>query len=369
MNQARTGPVLSLVDVCLGYEQSRTLLRRRNVQVLKNVGFDLYSGTTIGILGRNGAGKSSLLRVMAGILRPDSGRVVRHRPDLKISLQSMALGFQARLSGRENAIMGCLLMGLTRHEAEALLPKIVEFSGLSHCIDEALSTYSSGMRARLGFSVAYYTKSDVMLIDEALGVGDHEFRLKSREAMLSAIASDRTAVLVSHDETLLSEQCDELIWLENGRLVMRGKPGKVLAYYHDYDHMVRQLAKDLSTTVEVVRAHPNSEDPQALLQSLRGKLKATRVRDRKKLGVGPVKYFYPSRREILSQLVAQDCGSTVWVENTRLLAKGSDRAVRNLYLEYEDLVYRIAKTTGTNRKTAHRSQLNRQLVELLARIS
>jgi len=82
-----------------------------------------------------------------------------------------------------------------------------------------------------------------------------------------------------------------------------------------------------------------------------------------------VKYFYPSRREILSQLVAQDCGSTVWVENTRLLAKGSDRAVRNLYLEYEDLVYRIAKTTGTNRKTAHRAQLNRQLVELLARIS
>ncbi len=364
---AQAAPVLSLVDVCLRFEHSRSLLRSNDIEVLRGIDMVLHAGRTIGILGRNGAGKSSLLKIMAGVLQPDSGKVIHHRPDLKISLQSMALGFQPNLSGRENAVLGCLLMGLSRDQIDELIPEIIAFAGLSHCIDEALTTYSTGMRARLGFSVAYHTRADIMLIDEALGVGDHEFKLKSRNAMLEAISSDSTAVLVSHDEHFLSEHCDELLWLENGQLIMQDSPEEVLAYYHDYDHLVLQLAADIGTTVEEVRSHPDSQDPREHLLRVRGNLKAQRSREREQLGQGPVNFYYPSRRETLSQIIMEECGSTTWIEKTHELARGDDHQVRGLYLAYEGLLYSMARETGTNQKKMQRSALSQQLVEFLVR--
>jgi lipopolysaccharide transport system ATP-binding protein len=245
MNSRKQQAVLSFVDVSLSYYQSRSLLNRRKIEVLDKVSFELYRGQTLGIIGRNGAGKSSLLRLMAGVLEPDSGTIVRHRDDLHTSLLTLQLGFQSHLTGRENALLGCLLMGLSSDQAERLLPDIAAFSGLAAALDNPLASYSSGMRARLGFTVAYYTKADVMLIDEVLGVGDYEFKLKSRDALLAAAASDRTAVLVSHDENFLAELCDELMWLEGGRLIMHGLPHNVLKKYHDYDHMISTLAFEL----------------------------------------------------------------------------------------------------------------------------
>ncbi|MCZ6830529.1 MAG: ABC transporter ATP-binding protein, partial [Gammaproteobacteria bacterium] len=227
--------LLSLEGVRLFYPRSRRLLTADNHTVLEDLSLTLYAGQTLGIVGRNGAGKSSLLKVLAGVLPPDSGRVVRHRPGLQVSLLTLQLGFNAQLTGRENAILGCLLAGRSRVEAEALLPEIIEFSGLAEVFDDSIVSYSSGMRARLGFSVAYYNQADIVLIDEALGVGDHEFRLKSRDAICAAVQSDRTVVLVSHDENSLVELCDSLVWIENGRSVMHGPPHEVLERYHEYD--------------------------------------------------------------------------------------------------------------------------------------
>jgi lipopolysaccharide transport system ATP-binding protein len=347
--------VLRFEDVYLSYPQSRSILSKQRVQVLENINFTLESGSTVGILGRNGAGKSSLLKLMAGVLQPDSGRIIRPQPNLRIALLTMQLGFQAHLSGRENAIQGCLLMGLSRQQTMAILPEIISFSGLTAHIDDTVASYSSGMRARLGFSVAYFTKADIMLIDEALGAGDHEFKLKSREAMLEAISSDRTAVLVSHDEAFLKEHCEKLLWFENGLLVKQGSPLEVLDMYHDYNYLILQLASDLGEEVEAVRAHANARNPVEHMERLRENLKRSRGLEQKKTGQG-VRYYYPSRREKRSQVCMQECGSTVWIEHNRCIASGSDHDVRTLYAQYEGLLYSIGKTAKVNKHDLAKSR-------------
>lgn len=368
MSRRAPSTVLAFDKVCLTYPQSRSLFDKERVSILKDISFEIQSGRTIGVLGRNGAGKSSLLRLMAGVLQQDSGRIIRPRPNLKISLLTTKLGFQSQLSGRENALMGCLLMGLSRGQAEEVLPDIISFSGLTAHIDDTVSTYSSGMRARLGFSVAYFTRADIMLIDEALGVGDHEFKLKSRDAMLEAIASDRTAVLVSHDEAFLKEQCEELFWFENGMLVMQGEPVEVLDRYHDYNHIIMQLAVDMGIEVEAVRAHPDSRDPIAITDRLQTNLRRTRAREQAKAGES-VRYYYPSRREQLSQLCLQECGSTVWVERARAIATGEERKVRHLYQQYEELKYRMSKAAKINKHDLAQSGMIATLVKLLDDLS
>ena len=259
--------VLSCSDVSLSYRHGRGFLRSESVPVLNRVSFDLLSGQTLGIIGRNGAGKSSLLRLMAGIIEPDSGTVSR-RGHLGISLLTLQLGLEQRLTGRENALLGCLLMGIRRREAKDLLPKIIEFSGLGPSIDDQLASYSSGMRVRLSFSVAFFTQADIMLIDEVLGVGDHEFQIKSRDALLAAVASDRTAVLVSHQEDFLAEVCDSLLWLENGRVAMHGATENVLKKHHDYHGFMASIAKETGRTLDAVRADPANRDPLKVIERM-----------------------------------------------------------------------------------------------------
>ena len=137
---------------------------------LKDVSFELYQGETLGILGRNGAGKSTLMRLMSGIIKPDQGELINHH-NSTASLLSLQLGFMGYLSGRENAILSGMLMGLTRREIEAKMDAIIDFSELGEFIDQPISTYSSGMSARLGFSVAFQTDPDILLVDEVMGVG------------------------------------------------------------------------------------------------------------------------------------------------------------------------------------------------------
>jgi lipopolysaccharide transport system ATP-binding protein len=361
--------LLSLVDVGLSYPRHRSFLRNERQQVLKGVSFDLGAGQTLGIVGRNGAGKSTLLRLMAGVLRPDEGQIVRHRPDLRVALLSMQLGFQANLTGRENALLGCLLMGMPRPDANALLADIISFSGLGDAIEQPLSSYSQGMRARLAFSVAYYTRADVMLIDEVLGVGDHEFKLKSRDALLSAIISERTAVIVSHDEYFLSETCDSLVWLEHGHFVMHGSAEEVLAAYHDFDHIVLQIAQDIGEEVPAVRGHPYAADPLALITSMRDQLREERRESLPESAARPshasVRYYHPSRRESLSVLCSQECGSTAWVEDATLVACGDDSEVRELYLEYADLLYAIARAAKIDPQGVRQSDIHHRLVRMM----
>jgi lipopolysaccharide transport system ATP-binding protein len=147
--------ILSLNRVGLYYIQRRGFLKRSRYWGLRDISFDLHIGETLGVIGKNGGGKSTLLRVLAGILAPDTGEVLVHRPGLRISLISLQAGFVPYLSGRENTILGGMLLGATKDEMVSRIDAIIEFSELNGFFDQPVNTYSTGMRARLGFSVAY----------------------------------------------------------------------------------------------------------------------------------------------------------------------------------------------------------------------
>jgi lipopolysaccharide transport system ATP-binding protein len=227
--------VISLVDVSFSYSHY-SFLRKRRFQALRNVTFDVRQGETLGLIGRNGAGKSTLLKLIGGIMSPDSGIIDHH--GMRATLLSLQAGFLPHLTGRENAILNAMLLGWSKGEIDELMPEIVKFADLDEFIDEPIRFYSSGMRARLGFSVAFLADPDVMLIDEVLGVGDIDFRRKSTEAMKRKIRSSKTVVLASHNLATLESLCDRVVWIEDGRLMECGDPKKTLQAYTAYARLM-----------------------------------------------------------------------------------------------------------------------------------
>jgi lipopolysaccharide transport system ATP-binding protein len=202
---------------------------------LEDVNLTLRRGERLGVIGRNGAGKSTLLRVIAGILRPDRGRI--RRGPVSCQLLSLALGFVAHLSGRDNAILSGLMLGLRRREIVARLPAIREFSELGDFFEQPIATYSAGMGLRLAFAVQ--VEPDVLLIDEVLSVGDAEFQEKSGAALRARMGEGHTVILVSHDEQQIRERCDRVLWIEHGRSVLEGDRDEVFEAYHaDLQHAV-----------------------------------------------------------------------------------------------------------------------------------
>lgn len=201
---------------------------------LENVSLSLRRGERLGVVGRNGSGKSTLLRVMAGILVPDRGEV-RRKP-ISVQLLALALGFVPYLSGRDNAVLSGLMLGLPRRDIMARLPAIKAFSELGDFFEQPIAAYSSGMVMRLGFSVAIQVDPDVLLIDEVLAVGDAEFKEKSGQALHERINDGRAVVLVSHDEAQIASICDQVVWIEEGRSVIKGPRDEVLAAYHAAMH-------------------------------------------------------------------------------------------------------------------------------------
>jgi lipopolysaccharide transport system ATP-binding protein len=219
---------IELSGVGLGFPLQRRLLGKR-FWALDHVDLRLEHGDKLGVLGRNGAGKSTLLRVLAGALLPDRGQITRdHGP---VQLLAINLGFVHYLSGRDNAILSGLLQGLDRRAINSKLDAIREFSGLGDFFDRPINTYSSGMSARLGFSVAMQLEPDILLIDETLSVGDADFRKKSSAALRERFEGRHTIVLVSHNDETISSLCDKVIWLEQGRTVMFGPTEQVLDAY------------------------------------------------------------------------------------------------------------------------------------------
>jgi lipopolysaccharide transport system ATP-binding protein len=223
--------ILSLQHVGLYYSRRQRFLKRSRFWALRDVSFDLHAGETLGVIGRNGVGKSTLLRVLAGIIAPNTGKMVVHRPGLRISLISLGAGFVPFLSGRENAILSGMMLGATKKEILSRMDDIVAFAELNGFFEQPVNTYSTGMRARLGFSVSYHIDPDVILLDEVLGVGDEVFRIKSTAAMKERIKSEKTVVLVSHTMPLLREVCDRLVWIEDGKTQAQGKVSEVLEAY------------------------------------------------------------------------------------------------------------------------------------------
>jgi len=149
-----------------------------------------------------------------------------------MSLLSLQVGFVQYLTGRENAILSGILLGMKKEEVLDNMDNIIKFAELEEFIDQPVKTYSDGMRGRLGFSISLYADPDVLLIDEVMGVGDASFQAKSTEAMRSRIKSDKTVVLVSHNALLLQELCDRVSWIENGISIQTGETNEVLAMYH-----------------------------------------------------------------------------------------------------------------------------------------
>ena len=201
----------------------------KTVNALQNVSLDVKHGTVLGVIGHNGAGKSTLLRCVAGILAPTEGRIEVHG---HIStLLALGLGFNAKLSGRENVILGGLAAGLQREEVEAKFEEIAEFAELGDFIDLPMNTYSSGMGARLAFSVSVHMDPDILLIDEALSAGDAKFKKKAGAKMNELMGNARTMMVVSHGLGTIKEICNDAIWLDHGKLVKRGSPDDVVDAY------------------------------------------------------------------------------------------------------------------------------------------
>lgn len=222
--------LISVRDLELSFSRHRGLLRRNRPPVLKGVSFDIYHGETLAIVGRNGAGKSVLMKLLAGILAPDSGSIEMHG-DIRTSLLSLRLGFINYLSGRENARLSGLLLGISRKDIEAKMDEIIEFSELGEAFDDPIGTYSSGMTARLSFSVAFVASPDVLLVDEVWGVGDAAFQRKSRSRMEVLMRSDKTIILVSHSDAVVRDLATRAVWLDEGVIKHQGEPAEVVDYY------------------------------------------------------------------------------------------------------------------------------------------
>jgi lipopolysaccharide transport system ATP-binding protein len=207
---------------------------------LEDLSLTLARGERLGVIGRNGAGKSTLLRTIAGIITPDRGSM--KRAPVSCQLLSLALGFMPHLSGRDNAILSGLMLGLRYREIVRRLPAILEFSELGDFFEQPISSYSTGMTSRLGFSVALQVEPDVLLIDEVLAVGDAEFQAKSGAALRERIHGGTTVVFVSHGDAQIRQVCDRALWIEHGRNVMQGGVDEVLRAYHADAHAVAKPA-------------------------------------------------------------------------------------------------------------------------------
>jgi ABC-type polysaccharide/polyol phosphate transport system ATPase subunit len=210
----------------------RQLLKEPPVEpfyALRNVSFRLDCSESMGIVGSNGAGKSTALALIAGLSRPNSGSVeVNGRV---AALLELGCGFHGDLTGAENVRVNASLLGLSRKETERRFGDIVEFSGIEGFIDEPLRTYSTGMVMRLAFAVAVNVDADIVLIDEALAVGDQEFQERCRERIFQMRDQGRSIICVSHNASLIRQLCDRALWLEHGHVRGAGAAGEVMDAY------------------------------------------------------------------------------------------------------------------------------------------
>ena len=198
---------------------------------LKDVTFDVPRGTTFGLVGHNGSGKSTMLKVLAGVHRPTSGSVVT---DGRISaLLEVGAGFHGELTGRENIYLNGSILGLSRREIDASMDRIIEFSGIGDFIEAPVKVYSSGMYVRLGFSIAVTVDPEILIVDEIIAVGDEEFQRKCFDHLFELRKRGTTIVLVSHAMGIVEDLCDSAVWLDHGEVKMVGESREVVQGYLD----------------------------------------------------------------------------------------------------------------------------------------
>jgi ABC-type polysaccharide/polyol phosphate transport system ATPase subunit len=209
---------------------------------LRHVSLRLLHGESLAVIGPNGAGKSTLLQVLAGIIRPSEG-VVDVRGHVS-GLLTLGAGFDKELSGIDNILLGGAFLGLDDEVTRQLLPSIIEYAELGEFIDAPLKTYSSGMRARLGFAIATSVDPDILLLDEVLATGDAAFRAKSKARVIDIVKAAKAVVLVTHDMSWVTEYCNRALLIEQGQVVMEGEPAAVVAVHEA--HMAEAKARKIA---------------------------------------------------------------------------------------------------------------------------
>ncbi len=209
---------------------------RKKVEVyeaVRGISFEIEEGKILGIIGKNGSGKSTTLRAIAGIFSPDKGSIDLHGNS--ISLLSIGVGFNRKLTGYENIYLSGMLLGFSEEEIKAKEKEIIDFADIGKFIYKPVKTYSSGMHSKLAFAITAILETDIMLIDEVLSVGDVKFKEKSYNKMKELISDDkRTVIIVSHSTKTLEDLCDEVLWLHDGKIKMVGESKKVLQEYEKF---------------------------------------------------------------------------------------------------------------------------------------
>ncbi len=239
--QASTRVMVRVEEACVRYRvhtERRPTMRERltgarratpsYVEAVRGVSLDVRAGDILGLIGGNGAGKSTLMRAMGGLLPPHRGRVLAVTQPV---LLGVGAALKPQLSGRRNITLGLLALGMTRTQAHALGPDVVEFAELDEALDRPLKTYSSGMKARLHFAIATTVAPEILLVDEALSVGDQSFKEKSAARLQELKERAGAVVVVSHSLDEIAETCNRVCWMKDGQIVMDDGPDEVVAAY------------------------------------------------------------------------------------------------------------------------------------------
>ncbi len=241
-------------------------LRTNEFWALQNVNFEVRKGDILGIIGPNGAGKSTILKLLSNIMAPNKGKSqIKGR---LTALIEVTAGFHQDLTGRENIYLNGAILGMTRREIDKKLDRIVDFSGLKEFIDTPIKRYSSGMSARLGFSVAAHMDPEILLVDEVLSVGDMDFQAKSSQKMREMLNSGATIIFISHNLPLVQSLCKRVILLHKGQIVKEGKADEIIPYYENIVYRQQEDVLKQELVLRDMKAKTNSGTPIEILDLL-----------------------------------------------------------------------------------------------------
>src|SRR5918994_1296964 len=219
----------TLKSALLGGSLIRDLTPDETFTAVNDVSVTVPAGRTLGVIGRNGSGKSTMLKLVAGITKPTSGSV--HVNGRISALIELGAGFHPEISGRENVFINGIMLGLSKREVAKRFDEIVEFAEMKDFVDAPVKTYSSGMYMRLGFAVAIHVDPDVLLVDEVLAVGDEGFTMKCLDKFAEFRRRNKTILLVTHSLDIVEKFCDRALWLDKGKTLAEGEPKRVIAAY------------------------------------------------------------------------------------------------------------------------------------------
>lgn len=222
----------------------------REFWALKDVSFTLTKGESLAIIGPNGAGKSTLLQTLAGIITPSEGTIDVYGHIS--SLLTLGAGFDQELSGRDNILLAGAFLGIDHNEMDRRLEDIIEFADIGQFIDAAIKTYSSGMRARLGFAIATSVDPDILLLDEVLSTGDQVFRAKSQARVMDLVRAAKGIVLVTHDMNWVTEYCNRAMLLEGGHVIAEGDPAEIVGIHQE--HSARERREKAAKAAGIIAA-------------------------------------------------------------------------------------------------------------------